>query len=215
MSLPSTSPAPKRGRPVSFTRHEVLERAMCVFWAKGFAGASLNDLTAAMGIASPSLYAAFGSKENLYHATLDHYVALHKEVISRIMELPTAYESIEGLLRNAVSVYSRNDFPSGCMLEQTAVESCDLSPELMASFCEMRAANDDNFVTRLRKGVEDGDVYAGTNVHAVASFYITVHRGLSLSARGGTGPDELNSVITSAMAAWPLLTGPEAGDTPI
>ncbi|GAB3082274.1 TetR/AcrR family transcriptional regulator [Bordetella muralis] len=183
----------------------MLEQAMSVFWAKGFGGASMSDLTAAMGIASPSLYAAFGSKESLYRAALDHYVALHKEAVSRIMELPTAYESIEGLLRNAVIVFSRTDFPSGCMVEQTAGEACDMSAELMAGLREMRAANDENFFARLRKGVEDGDVAAGTDIRAVAAFYATVNKGLSLSARGGTGPDELNSVVTSAMAAWPLL----------
>lgn len=205
MQLPSTPHAPKRGRPVSFDRDEVLGQAMGVFWAKGFAGASMSDLTAAMGIASPSLYAAFGSKESLYRAALEYYVALHKEVVRRIMELPTAHESIEGLLRNAVTVFSRTDFPSGCMVEQTAGEACDMSAELVASLREMRAANDQNFSARLRKGVEDGDVPAGTDIRAVAAFYATVHKGLSLSARGGTGSEELNSAVTSAMAAWPLL----------
>ncbi|CAM4283422.1 TetR/AcrR family transcriptional regulator [Bordetella tumbae] len=205
MQPPSTPRTPKRGRPVSFDRDEVLGQAMGVFWAKGFAGASMSDLTAAMGIASPSLYAAFGSKESLYRAALEHYVALHKEVVRRIMELPTAHESIEGLLRNAVTVFSRTDFPSGCMVEQTAGEACDMSPELVASLREMRAANDENFSARLRQGVEDGDVPAGTDIRAVAAFYATVHKGLSLSARGGTGSEELNSAVTSAMAAWPLL----------
>lgn len=205
MVLQSVSSAPKRGRPVSFDRDQVLEQAMGVFWAKGFAGASMSDLTAAMGIASPSLYAAFGSKESLYRAALDHYVALHKEAVLRIMELPTARESIEGLLRNAVTIFSRTDFPGGCMLEQTAGEAGDLSAELAASLCEMREANDESFSARLRQGIKDGDVAAGTDVRAVAAFYATVRKGLSLSARGGAGPDELNSVVTSAMAAWPSL----------
>ena len=199
--------SPKRGRPVSFDRDEVLEQAMRVFWEKGFDGSSMNDLTVAMGIASPSLYAAFGSKENLYRATLEHYMALHKATILRIMELPTAYESIEGLLRYAVTVFSRTDFPGGCMLEQTAGEANGISPELVASLCELRAANDENFLTRLRKGIEDGDVTAGTDIRAVATFYATVRKGLSLSARGGAGPAELNSVVTSGMVAWPLLLG--------
>jgi len=72
----------------------------------------------------------------------------------------------------------------------------------------MRAANNGNFSMRLRKGLEDGDVPEGTDVEATASFYATIHKGLSLSARGGTGTDELNSVVTSAMAAWPVLTSP-------
>ncbi|SFB65105.1 transcriptional regulator, TetR family [Rhizobium sp. NFR07] len=204
----SHNPAPlsaKRGRPMSFDREEALEQAMGVFWRKGYIGTSMNDLTAAMGIASPSLYAAFGSKEKLYHEALNHYVSLHQEAVARIMEMPTARESVEGLLRNAVSAFSRTSFPSGCMLEQTAGEAGDLSPEIDVSLSNLRAANDANFLSRLRKGIEDGDVAACTDASAVAAFYATVRKGLSLSARGGTGTDELNTVVTSAMKAWPKL----------
>ncbi|WP_186207260.1 TetR/AcrR family transcriptional regulator [Burkholderia gladioli] len=200
-------PASKRGRPVSFNRGEVLEQAMRVFWAKGFAGTSMSELITAMGIASPSLYAAFGSKATLYRAALDHYLALHEEDIARIMDLPTARESIEGLLRNAVAVFSSTRFPSGCMVEQTAGEAGDMPAEIVKSLREMREANNENFLRRLRKGVEDGDVAAGTDTRAVGAFYATVLKGLSLSAKGGTGRNELNSVVTSAMAAWPVLVG--------
>ncbi|KRG76448.1 hypothetical protein ABB28_03130 [Stenotrophomonas chelatiphaga] len=206
MSLPSTPAASRRGRPVGFNRSEVLDRAMRVFWAKGFAPTSMNDLIAAMGIASPSIYAAFGSKASLYREALDHYVSLHQDMVLRAMQLPTARQSIEGLLRNAVTVFSRTDFPSGCMVEQTAGEAGDLSVELVTRLFDMRKANSENFSTRLRKGLEDGDVPAGTDIDAVASFYATVHKGLSLAARGGSGTGELNSVIASAMAAWPELT---------
>ncbi len=179
---------------------------MRVFWEKGFAGASMSDLTAAMGIASPSLYAAFGSKEDLYRAAIEHYVALHRGFVESALALPTARESVEALLRNAVAAYSRCDAPSGCMVMQTAVDSGDLSPELAASLCELRATIQEIVAARLRKGVEAGDVAAGTDIRAVAAFYATVNKGLSLSARGGAGADELNSVITSAMAAWEPLT---------
>lgn len=94
------------------------------------------------------------------------------------------------------------------MVEQTAADSADMSAELVARVGDMRTANNENFSTRLRKGVEDGDVSEGVDIDAVASFYATVHKGLSLSARGGTGTSELNSVIDSAMAAWPVLTRP-------
>ncbi|MEK6314987.1 TetR/AcrR family transcriptional regulator [Burkholderia gladioli] len=199
--------ASKRGRPVSFDREEVLERAMRVFWKNGFAGTSMSELIAAMGIASPSLYAAFGSKAALYREALDHYLTLHQEDTARIMELPTARESIEGLLRHAVTVFSRTGFPSGCMVEQTAGEAGDMPPDIVKSLREMRASNKQNFQSRLRRGIEDGDVAAGTDIRAVGAFYATVLKGLSLSAKGGTGTSELNSVITSAMAAWPLLVG--------
>lgn len=205
MPSSSTRITSKRGRPVGFDRAEVLDRAMRVFWAKGFAATSMNDLIAAMGIASPSLYAAFGSKASLYQAALRHYMALHEGIVLRAMQLPTARGSIEALLLNAVTVFSHTDFPSGCMVEQTAGEAGDMSPELVMSLGGMREANNENFHARLRRGVEDGDVPAEADIQAVASFYATVHKGLSLSSRGGTGTSELNSVVTSAMAAWPVL----------
>lgn len=206
-AAPAPAQIPARGRPRSFDREEVLDAAMRVFWAKGFAGASMADLTAAMGIASPSLYAAFGSKEGLFREAIDHYVAIHSPSFWGVMELPTARESVEALLRNAASVFSQPDVPSGCMVIQTAAEEGDLSPELAASLCELRASNAETLARRLAKGIADGDVGTGTDVRAVADFYATVHKGLSLSAKGGAGRDELDSVVTSAMSAWAPLTG--------
>lgn len=206
MSSSSASPA-RRGRPRAFDREEALDRAMRVFWAKGFGGASMSDLTAAMGIASPSLYAAFGSKEGLYREAIERYLALHKGSIDEALSLPTARESVERLLRNAVAAFSSGDSPGGCMVMQTAAETPDLSPELAASLCEARAMNEATLAARLRRGVEEGDVAPGTDIEAVADFYATVHKGLSLSARGGAGREKLESVVTSAMAAWPAVTG--------
>ncbi len=205
---PSTDTAspPARGRPRSFDRDQALDAAMHVFWAKGFGGASMSDLTAAMGIASPSLYAAFGSKEALFKEAVDHYTALFQGSFWGVMELPTARESFEGLLRNAASVFSSPDVPNGCMVMQTAAETGDLSPDLAANLCELRGSNADTLARRLVRGIVEGDVAADTNVRAVADFYATVHKGLSLSARGGAGADELHSVVTSAMAAWAPLT---------
>lgn len=207
MAQSPTQATSRRGRPAAFDRDDVLEKAMRVFWEKGFAGASMSDLTAAMGIASPSIYAAFGSKEGLYREAIDRYVALSREGLARIMDLPTARESIEGLLHKAVAAFSRSNVPSGCMLEQTAVEVGDQSTELAASLGKMRAANDENFLARLRKGVEEGDVAPGTDIAAVAAFYVTVRKGLSLASKGGASPDEMRSVVAAAMTAWPLLTG--------
>ena len=207
---PDTASPPVRGRPRSFDRDQALDAAMRVFWTKGFAGASMSDLTAAMGIASPSLYAAFGSKEGLYREAIDHYVALYSPSFWGVMDLPTAREAVEGLLRNAARVFSDDQFPSGCMVMQTAAEIGEFSPDLADSLCQMRGSNAETLARRLERGIADGDVGAGTDVRAVADFYATVHKGLSLSARGGAGADELNSVVTSAMAAWGPLTSRQA-----
>lgn len=198
---------PARGRPRSFDREQALDAAMRVFWAKGYASASMSELTAAMGIASPSLYAAFGSKEGLFREAIERYVAVNSASFWAIMEAQTARESVEGLLRKAVEAFSCPDSPAGCMVLHTATEMGELSPELTQGLCELRASNADTLTRRLERGVQDGDVAAGTDVRAVADFYATVHKGLSLSAKGGASREELDSVVTSAMAAWKPLTG--------
>lgn len=208
MSLSSdAAPVVSRGRPRSFDRQVALDQAMHVFWKKGFGGASMSDLTAAMGIASPSLYAAFGSKEGLYREAIEHYGEIHQEKFWSVMSAPTARESIEGLLRNAARAFTECDAGGGCLVMQSAAETSELSAELTASLCDLRASGAAQFVDRLRRGIDEGDVGAGTNVRAVADFYATIHKGLSLSAKGGAGREELDSVVTSAMAAWGPLTG--------
>lgn len=205
-AVPAPTQSPARGRPRGFDRTQALDAAMRVFWDKGFGGASMSDLTAAMGIASPSLYAAFGSKEGLFREAIDHYVAIHHDDFWGVMDRPTARESVEGLLRNAAGAFARPDMPNGCMVIQTAAEEGALSPELVASLCELRASNAETLARRLEKGIAEGDVSPKTDVRAVADFYATVHKGLSLSAKGGAGRAELESVVTSAMAAWAPLT---------
>jgi AcrR family transcriptional regulator len=206
---PSSDAAPvvSRGRPRSFDRQVALDQAMHVFWKKGYAGASLSDLTAAMGIASPSLYAAFGSKEGLYREALDHYAAIFSAEFSLLMAAPTARESIEGLLRMAVHSFGASKAASGCMIMQSAAETAEVSADLAASLCELRASGARTFADRLRRGLDEGDIAPGTDIRAVADFYATVHKGLSLSASGGADRAELDSVVTSAMAAWDPLTG--------
>jgi AcrR family transcriptional regulator len=179
---------------------------MRVFWEKGYAGASMSDLTAAMGIASPSLYAAFGSKEGLYKEAIDLYVSTYGGSLLSAMEAPTAREGVERLLRGAVNSFTSGDAPSGCMVMQTAAMAGDLSPELAASLCDVRAGNAASIAARLGRAVVDGEIASGTDLQAVADFYATVHKGLSISAKGGASREELDSVVTSAMKAWGALT---------
>lgn len=209
-SSDTASPSP-RGRPRSFDRDQALDAAMRVFWAKGFGGTSMADLTAAMGIASPSLYAAFGSKEALYQEAVDHYDALYGDAYWGTLAGPgTARDQIETVLRKAVAAFTAGDRPAGCMIMMGCSQSNDLSPAVADSLRCKQTGAVDGMEARLRRAVEEGELPAGIDSRAIADFYAAVHRGLSVTVRTGVGAEVLDSIVTSAMAAWGPLTTPQA-----
>lgn len=202
---------PTRGRPRSFDRDHALDAAMRVFWAKGYAGASMADLTAAMGIASPSLYAAFSSKEALYQEAIDRYETLYGEAFWGTLAGPgTARDHIEIVLRKAVAAFTSGDTPAGCMVVMGCTQPTDLSPELSADLRSRQNASVDAMEARIRRAIDEGELPAGIDARAIAEFYAAVHRGLTVTVKTGAGADVLNSVVSSAMAAWEPLTTAQA-----
>ncbi len=208
---PDTASPPTRGRPRSFNREQALDAAMRVFWAKGFGGTSIADLTAAMGIASPSLYAAFGSKEALYAEALERYETVYGEEFWGTLDGPgRARDQIERILRMAVATFTSGANPTGCMVVMGCSQTEDLSPELATALRRKQTFSTDAMEKRIRRAVAESELPAGIDPRAIADFYATVHRGLTATVRSGAGADVLNSVVSSAMTAWEPLTTPQA-----
>ena len=179
---------------------------MRVFWAKGFAGASMSDLTAAMGIASPSLYAAFGSKEGLFQEAVARYEATYSRLARDILAGPgRVRDQIEQVMRITVRTPSEQE-PAGCLVVAACAQASDLSPELAATLCEKRTNAARMMEARIVRAVEEGELPAGVNARAVADFYATVQRGLGVGAKRGASVEERGAVVTTAMAAWDALT---------
>lgn len=180
---------------------------MRLFWDKGFVATSMSDLTAAMGIASPSLYAAFGSKEDLYREALERYQTLYGDNFwGSLDRSPTAREAIEAVLRLSVQIFTCPDNPSGCMAVVGASQTDDLSADLARDLRAMRTGSAEAMEARIRRDMDAGVLPADVDARAVADFYATVHRGLTVSVRSGADAAELTSVVNSAMAAWDALT---------
>ncbi len=199
----------KRGRPRSFDRDLALRRAMEVFWAQGYEGASIGDLTAAMGIERPSLYAAFSCKEALFRAAVDLYVQQESGATHRALARePTARDAIAAMLHDNARLYSAPGKPHGCLVVLGAlVGTPDAAPvraELAARRALVRAAVE----ARIRQGMAEGDVAATADAGVLADFYCTVLNGLSLQARDGRSCDELLAIGDAAMAAWDMLAAP-------
>ena len=196
-----------RGRPRAFDREQALTRAMEVFWVKGLEAASISDLTAAMGIVSPSLYAAFGSKEALFREAVDLYVQTDgAEIWSALTTAQTAYDAVAGFLTTTARLFSRPDKPSGCMVVLSALHITEASQAVRAEMAARRKQNESRLVERLARGVEAGEIASSTDLTTVARFYITVQQGMSIQARDGASLCALDGVARSALAAWGSLT---------
>ena len=199
----------ERGRPRSFDRDTALRRAMEVFWVKGYEGASISDLTGAMGIGSPSLYAAFGSKEALFREAIELYGRIEGPEIWDVVEnAPDARAAVEGFLTATAHSFSRPGKPRGCMVVLSQLNTTEASASVCAALRENRAQGQSGLEARLRRAVGDGDLPPSVDVAALAAFYLTVQQGMSIQARDGASQERLLAVAKGAMAAWEPLTAP-------
>ncbi|MEU7838030.1 TetR/AcrR family transcriptional regulator [Nonomuraea sp. NPDC052129] len=193
----------KSGRPREFDMDAALVSALKVFWAKGYEGASMTDLTTAMGINRPSLYAAFGNKEDLFMKALDLYAQSFHSAASEFAEEQTARGAVEAFLRSTAVLCTGPSTPHGCLLVQGALAVGDASEPVRRALAARRAAILDAIGQRLRQGVDDGDLPADTDVADLARYVMVTSNGIAVQAAGGATRDELLRSIAVAMHAWP------------
>ena len=192
------------GRPREFDRGAALNAAMVLFWRKGFAAASMNDLCDAMDVRSPSLYAAFGSKEALYLEAIQRYVEIFgPPVWDGLAQGATARAGVQNLLLAATeSLPESHVTPGGCMAALAAV--CDEWPAGIAGVVrKIRVEMLGMLRSRLEAGVANGELPATTDIEALSRFYFSVYQGMAVQARDGAGAPELKGVVAAAMSAWP------------
>ena len=194
----------QRGRPRTFDRQTALRQAMQVFWALGYEGATLNELQAAMGgIAPPSFYAAFGSKEELFREAVELYSrTLGAPMIKALEEGPTARASIEALLEAAVESFCKPGLPRGCFLVFGAFNSVPSNKDVEEHVRGLRLRRQKAIQRRLQRAVAEGELSKTLDLAAMATFYTTVIDGLAIQARDGVPRKALRFSINSAMAAW-------------
>jgi AcrR family transcriptional regulator len=201
-------PAMVIGRPREFDIDQALEEAMKVFWRLGYEGASLAELTKAMGISSPSLYAAFGSKEGLFKAVLDHYDERRKACLAEVLGAPTARETAERMLYGLIDLATAPDEPPGCLFLQGGMSCGPTTQRIPQELARRRALLDEALTERFAKAQSSGELPASADPATIARYLAAVCNGLLIHAASGVGRDELKKV-----AAMALTTLPEPQET--
>jgi AcrR family transcriptional regulator len=178
---------------------------MDLFQAHGYEGASMSDLTAAMGISAPSLYNAFGSKEGLFRETVAYYVAHDGGAPARALrEQPTARGAIETMMLSTLANAADGTPDSGCLVVLGAANCADGHRNVDDFLKGYRRGNFEAIHQRLRKAQAEKELPANVDTEGLAGFYSTVMNGLAIQIRDGVPRDRLERVVRAAMVAWPV-----------
>lgn len=192
-----------KGRPREFDADEVLDRALEVFWRKGYEGASLSELTEAMGINRPSLYAAFGNKEELFRKALDRYADGPAAYTREALNAPTARAVVEGLLRGAADALTDPAHPPGCLGVHGALSCGEAAETIREELCGRRAAYELLLRQRFERAKAEGDLAADADCADLARLVTTVAQGMAVQAAGGATRQDLRRVAEMMLRAWP------------
>lgn len=193
------------GRPREFDVDVALEQAMQVFWERGYEGASLTELTGAMGITKTSMYAAFGNKEQLFRKALQRYGDGPAAYAATALEQSTARAVVEGHLRGAVRTSTLPDDFGGCLTVQGALADSRGSSAAHALLVDWRTDAEQRLAERLDRAVAEEDLPAHADPEQLARYVMTLGYGIAVQAANGVGRADLERLVDTAMLAWPPL----------
>jgi AcrR family transcriptional regulator len=196
-------PARKTGRPRTFDEDAALEKAMKVFWEKGYEGSSLPDLTEAMGMNRPSLYAVFGNKENLFRKAVERYQASHEPLFTASLAEPTALAVVAHLLRGTADAQTESDAPHGCMVVNGALACGEEAQPIRHSLIERRAEKELKLRDRFEQAKRDGDLRSDACAIQLARYVMTISNGMAVQAVDGATRAQLHEVVDQVLRCWP------------
>ena len=192
-----------RGRPREFCVDHALAQALRVFWEKGYDGTSLNDLTAAMGITRPSLYAAFGNKESLFRKALDLYEREKLDYIGKALEQPTARGVAEVMLRGSVDNVMSSDQPHGCLGVITSVACGPESQSVREDVVKRGEVGKKALIERFDRAKVEGDLPSHIDPEGLMRVLIAMLQGISVQANQGASRSELEHLVETGLLLWP------------
>lgn len=192
------------GRPRAFDMDKALDSALKVFWKKGYEGTSLPDLTEAMGINRPSLYAAFGNKEALFRKVMQRYVEGPGSHSASAFKEPTAYKVVEALLHSGICTVTNPRNPHGCLMVQSALACGDDAQVIRRELAKHRKASEVALAQRFEQAKSEGDLPADTHCMSLARYVMAVAFGLAVQSTHGATREDLMAVADVVLKTWPV-----------
>ncbi len=174
-----------------------------MFWKKGYEGTALSDLTAAMGINRPSIYATFGNKEALFRKALDRYSERMTNYMGEALKESTARAVAERLMAGTADLLSCPGNPKGCLIVQGALACGDEADPIRKELISRRATGEAAVRERFARAAAEGDLPTGTDAADLARYVMAVMHGMAVQSAGGASREELQGVIDLSMGAWP------------
>jgi AcrR family transcriptional regulator len=193
----------KKGRPREFCVDEALTAALRVFWSKGYEGASMTDLTEALGITKPSLYAAFGNKESLFQKALELYEREKLAYVRGALEEPTARAVAERLLRGALDMQTSSCDPRGCLGVISSVACGSEASSIREHVVARGAAAKKALLDRFERAKAEGDLPSDADPSGLSSYLTAVMQGMAVQAGAGASRADLERLVDTSLAMWP------------
>lgn len=191
------------GRPREFDIDQALRAALKVFWRRGYQGASISELTEAMGVGRPSLYAAFGNKEALFRRALDLYDREQMSQVAKALEEPTARRVAERHLAESCNALTIKDEPSGCLAINSVLACGETGQSIREEILSRRAGYEAKLITRLEAARRSGDLPADADARGLAQYLTTITQGMAVRAESGATREELRRIADAALKGWP------------
>lgn len=191
------------GRPREFDVNEALDAVLCVFWRKGYEGASYADLTRAAGVERPALYAAFGNKEAMFRKALERYTERYLGYIRAALTLPTSRETVRAILDGAIDLHTRDPEHPGCLGINGALAASDEAESVRQALIEWRAEGQKWLTERFARAREEGDLPPSSDPQALAMYLLAVLHGLAVQAKAGFTREMQQAVAGQVLAGWP------------
>jgi len=192
-----------KGRPREFCIDQALSAALRVFWTRGYEGASMTELTEAMGITKPSLYAAFGNKESLFKKALDLYEHEKLSYMSTALDAPTLRGVAEKLLLGTLEMQSSNCDPKGCLGVISSIACSAEAESIRNDVIARQASSHAALIARFEKAKVDGDLAEDADPEALARYLKAILQGLMVQAGSGATCEELRSLVDTTLQVWP------------